>query len=82
MFSSLVLTHPELGVFKGRFLGNEFWSKRSPVRGDGAVAFRSENEIKALGIDTDKRNIVARRLTTEHSTSATFEELQRAGLLT
>jgi hypothetical protein len=36
-----IITHPELGVFLGTFLGFGIWSKLDPMDQDAAVVFKS-----------------------------------------
>lgn len=39
---AFVITHPEMGVYLGNFLGLGFWSKLDPVGQPAAVTFATE----------------------------------------
>lgn len=81
---SVVITHPEMGIYIGNAMGLGFWSKWDGVGQTQAAVFPSEVEAKAHVASWDERNVVEdyeyATVETEDPDYATVEELRAAGL--
>ena len=79
---SIVIHHPELGVYLGNFLGLGFWSKLDPVGQDVACVFEDEDEARAhvLSWDEPVDGCLYTKVESDHLQGASIEACAAAGL--
>lgn len=84
MFNSVVITHPEYGIFVGEGLGLAFWSKLDAVGQSSAAVFENEADARSyiadIAVPVAKQSFGYVQLETEDGYHASISELQAAGL--
>ncbi|WP_315920952.1 hypothetical protein [Mesorhizobium sp. SP-1A] len=84
MFNSVVITHPEYGIFVGEGLGLAFWSKLDAVGQNSAAVFENETQARSfvadIAVPVAKQSFSYVQLETEDGYHASIPELQAAGL--
>jgi len=81
-----VITHPDYGIYLGRYIGLGFWSMLNSLGRDSAVVFESSKDAW-VHINTwcpqnaeYRKQLVISRVDCEHPEYARIPELRAAGL--
>lgn len=84
MFNSVVITHPEYGIFVGEALGLAFWSKLDAVGQNSAAVFENEADARSyiadIAVPVAKQSFSYVQLETEDGYHASIPELRTGGL--